>query len=269
MTSDDSAVTRQIVQALQRRYPTLQVGTDVNALALRKGPAVYVAVGPSALRAALAAEVDSPVLSVFTSSQAYVELVGRARAKRPQVTAIYAEASPAHQMQLIARLFGRRATVGVLITPNTAYLQPILHAAARSANVDVEIQEIRPDENVVRALSRVSSAAALLAVPDSSLYTSATLRDVLESTYRRNQPVIGFSTATVAAGTIASAYATVDDVVAQVVEILDVTASGHLPEPQFPRYWRVAINETVARSLNIIVNDEVRTLGGRPPERPR
>jgi len=269
VTADESVVTRQILQSLQRRYPALQGSSDANALAARKGPAVYLALGPSALRAALSVELDAPIISLFTSSQAYAELVGRGPPNRQQVTAIYAEASPTQQMQLISRLFGRRVTVGVLITENTAYLQPLLRQAARNANLELDIERVQRDDSVVRALTRVSAAGALLAVPDSALYTPATLRNVLESTYRRNQPVVGFSTALVAAGTMATAYSTIDDVIAQLDEVLDATSAGRTPEPQFPRYWRVAINESVARSLNVIVNDNVRTLGERPPERPR
>lgn len=230
---------------------------------------VYIALGPAALRATIRADLNAPVVSLFTSSQSYVDILDQARANRPQITGIFAEASPAHQMELIARLFGRRVAVGVLISENTEYLVGVLKASAQDVNLELDIQRVRPDEPVVRALTRLSSAAALLIVPDPALYRAATLRDVLESTYRRNQPVIGFSSATVAAGTMATAYSTVDDVIAQLDEVLHSIGSGRLPPPQFPRYWRVAINENVARSLNIVVRDEVRMLGERPPERSR
>lgn len=268
VTADDSTATRQIVASLRRQYPVLQENTDPKVLAARKGAAVYLAIGPAALRAALAADLEGPVVSVFTSSQTYADVTSGARPKRA-VTAIFAEASPAHQMQLISRLFGRRVTVGVLITANTAALQPLLRQAARNAGLGLEIEFVEPDENILRALTRLASTAAILAVPDSTLYTPANLRGTLESTYRRNQPVIGFSTSLVAAGTMATAYSTIDDVVAQLDEVLEAGAAGRAPEPQFPRYWRVAINENVARSLNIVITDEIRALGDRPPERPR
>lgn len=269
LTGDDSPVTRDIVQALRRRHPALQASSDLKALASRRGAAVYVALGPTALRTAINGELDAPLVSLFTSSQAYLDLTGHSRSKRAQLTAIYAEAAPAHQIQLTARIFGRGVAVAALISEKTAHLIPLLRSAAVDAGVELEVQRVREAENPVRALSRLGPSAALLAFPDPTIYTPASLRDLLESTYRRNLPVIGFSSATVAAGTTATAYSTVDDVLAQLDDVLAAVASGHVPEPQFPRYWRVAINESVARSLNVIVTDEIRGLGMRPPETPR
>src|SRR5262245_61269339 len=128
-----------------------------------------------------------------------------------------------------------------------------------------QIEKIKPDENVARALSRVAPSSPLLVVPDSSLFTPDNLRTILESTYRRNQIVVGFSTSLVKAGTTATAYSTIDDVLAQLEQIIASIVSGAVPPPTFPRYWRVAVNESVARSLNVVVTDEVRALGERPP----
>ena len=47
--------------------------------------------------------------------------------------------------------------------------------------------------------------------------------------------------------------------------MLESAAAGRLLDAQYPRYWRVAVNESVARSLNVIVDDTVRKLGNRPP----
>lgn len=269
ITSGDSPAQRQILQALNARYASLQASSNINALASRKGPAVYLAIGPSALQAALSAELDGPLVSLFTSSQTYTGMLSaspRARNQR-SVTAIYAEPSPSHQMQLIARLYQRRVSVGVLLTTGTTYLEPALRRAARDSNLDLHIELVAPDEHVVRALTRVGSATVLLAVPDSRLYTAENLRNILESAYRRNQPVVGFSPALVKVGTLATAYSSIDDTIAQLDEIVDAAASGRLPEPQFPQYWSVATNDSVARSLNVVIDESVRSLGNRPTAR--
>jgi putative tryptophan/tyrosine transport system substrate-binding protein len=267
LSGPDSPVTREIVQTLSRRYPRAQIGSDIDGLAARRGPAVYLAVGPAALEAALAAEVDSPVVSVFTSSPVFVDMLRSAPRRRAPVTAIYAEASPADQLKLIAQLYRRRVTVAVLLTEGTAYLEPILRRAAQNEALDLHLERLASDDNVIRALARVPSSAVLLAVPDNRIYNAANLRTILESTYRRGQAVVGFSTALVAAGTLAGAYSSIDDTLAQLDSVLDAIAAGHPPEPQFPRYWRVAINENVARSLNVVIDDSVRSLGHRPPTR--
>jgi putative tryptophan/tyrosine transport system substrate-binding protein len=73
----------------------------------------------------------------------------------------------------------------------------------------------------------------------------------------------------VTAGTLAAAYAAIDDVLTSLDGLLAELEAGRLPEPTYPRFWRVAVNETVARSLNIVVSDDVRHLGNKPPARTR
>ncbi|WP_230179972.1 hypothetical protein [Aquabacterium sp. CECT 9606] len=273
ITSPDGASGAQILQALRLRYPALVVEADPLVLEARKGPAMTVSIGPAALRRALEAGSRNPLVSVLTSSQTYRRLLAQdVVSDRSGITAIYAEASPLAQLQLIAAIFERRITVGVLLSDASAYLERLLRQAAASVGLDLLVEQLAASSDVARSLTRLRGAHVLLAVPDSTLYTPETLRVLLESTYRRGMPVVGFSSATVVAGTLATAYCAVDDVVADLVELIEGTgASGSapLPEPRFPQYWRVIVNENVARSLGMPMSDKVRQLGKQPPGRPR
>ena len=265
IVGDDNEAQRQILQALRRRYPSMVADGDAGKLGRAGRPVVYLAVGPAALRTALSAALDGPLISLFTSRQTYVRLLDERGLAQRRVTAIYAEPSPAQQMQLIALLYKRSVNVGTLLSGQTAYMTPLLQQAAREHKLDLALKTVAPDETLSRALTDLASSNVLLISPDSSLYTAENLRQLLESTYRRAQPVIGFSAALVGAGTLASAYSTVDDTISQLDSMLEPAAAGRLPEAQYPRYWRVAVNENVARSLNVIVDDTVRNLGNRPP----
>jgi hypothetical protein len=57
---------------------------------------------------------------------------------------------------------------------------------------------------------------------------------------------------------------------ADLLDLLDgLPSSGSpLPEARYPKYWRVTINDNVARSLGLAVSDKVRALGARPAGRP-
>ena len=267
VTGDNGDTTQRIVEALNQRFPGLQSNADVRALTARNGAAVYLALGPAALKATIDTELNAPLLSLFTSGEGYARLLGPARTERKRlaVTAIYAEASPANQMQLIRALYRRRVTVAVLVTDNTLYLEPMIHQAARAAGLDVDVQNVNAGENVIRILNRLKASSVLLTVPDPALYTPDTIRNVLESTYRRNQAVIGFSAALVRAGTLAAAYSTIEDTLAQVGDVVELLAAGRVPPPQYPLYWRVAFNENVARSLNIVIDPSIRGLGNPAP----
>lgn len=268
ITAADPNAQRQILQALRSRYPALTAEVDPAAWDMHKGTGPVIALGPAALRRALNADLHAPLISALTSSQAYRRLLASAP-RESTATAIYADASPSAQLQLIAALFERKVTVGVLLSDATAYLEKSLRQAAQQFGLESLIIKAGPSQDPARALNALAGAQVLLAVPDGTLYTPDTLRAILESTYRRGMPVVGFSAATVAAGTLASAYPDVDDVVADLADLIDGLASGNeaLPEPRFPRYWRVAINENVARSLGIVITDKVRALGVHPPGR--
>lgn len=267
----DSPGQRAALRAIERRFGQVRTSADPKAFGTRSATSVYLAINAPALSAALAAEPPSPLVALFASSESYWSAVrdGSRSRSRGQVTAIFAEASPLHQLQLIARIYERRVSVGVLLTDATAHVEPALRQAARETDLQLQVERVAPNMDVLQALMRVSSATVLLAVPDRSLYTASNLRDILESTYRRGQPMIGFSTSMVSAGTLAAAYSSVDDTVAHLGEVIDAIESGRIPEPQYPKYWRVAINENVARSLNVVISDAVRNMGNRPREASR
>lgn len=265
LTGTDSPITREILQALMQRYPRLEASADLKTLSARPGPAVYTTISPAALAAALAPELNQPIISLFTSSPVFHALLAQRPPRRALVTALYAEVSPAEQMSLIASIYHRRVSVGVLLSEQTASLEGLIEQAAARHGLALQLESVRSAEAIDGALARIASSAVLLAVPDARIYTAANLRTILESTYRRGQAVVGFSTGMVAAGALAAAYASIEDTLAQFEEPLAAVAAGRIPNPQFPRYWRITINESVARSLNISIDTTVRALGNPPP----
>lgn len=265
LTRDNSEATQQALAVLRRHFPQARSSSNIDALAARPS-GVFVAIGPAALQVALAANLPRPLVCLFTSNEAYTRLVSQFAHGRglALTTAIFAEAAPTDQMSLIRHLYGRQVLVGVLLSPGSTHLESELTSAAREADVELKVQMVGPDETAPRALSRLSGIKVLLAIPDRALYTSETLRAILETGYRRNFATVGFSPSVVSAGALAAAYASIDDVVVQLRQWVQPLAAGHVPKPQYPLYWRVAINDRVASSLNVPIDPTVRTLGNRP-----
>lgn len=260
--SDGSVASQDILRALQVRLPNVRVVTDVQEE--RRGSGPYIAVGPLALRSLLASDVAAPILSTFVSNEAYQKVRSLAKPDR-RVTAIYAEASPAQQFRLVRGLYKRRVQVLVALSEATHHLHVMLEQAARQADLELLVVTVTPEENVVRAVARQRNATALVVVPDPDLFTPDVLRNLLEAAYRRGQAVVGFSEAWVHAGLLGATFSTIPDVVAQVPSVIEDLVQGRTPQPQYPRYWRSAINEQVARSLNIVVDDAARQLGNPAP----
>ncbi|WP_312515394.1 hypothetical protein [Massilia sp.] len=259
ITGDDSAVTHRIAEDLYKRLvPTFAAFRTELA---QKRRMMYIAIGPTALRDALSRRCDCVVISAYTSSQVWRTVTSRstARPRRPVATAIYAEPAPRDQMRLAALLYGRPVRVGVLLGPDTAFLRPQLHDAA-------EVQMYSPGEDLNHTLNSMTRAEMLLALPDSDIYNAENVRNILLSTYRRKQGVLGFSSDMVKVGALATTYSEIEDINAQVAEIAaHFVATGELAEPQFPRYFRTIINEGVASSLDLRVTDAARNFARRAP----
>jgi hypothetical protein len=269
VTGDDSALTQRITEDLYKRLVPI-FGAFRTELAQRRRM-LYVAIGPAALREVASKRCDCVVISAFTSSQVYRAIMaqaGHGGAHPVASTAVYAEPAPADQLRLAALLYRRPVRVGAILGADTAFLRPALEADK------VAVLDAGGGEDINRLLNQIAQTDVLLALPDSTVYTTESIRNILLSTYRHKQGVIGFSGDMVKAGALATTYSEIEDIDAQVAEIAGAyVAGGELAPPQFPRYFRTIVNEGVARSLDLTVGDEVRNFARRPvnaapPRRP-
>ena len=250
ITGDSSDVTQRISTDLWRRLSPLF------DQATQRRKKLCIAVGPAALREAANRAGECVLLGAYTSSPVWRAMAGHL--PPAQATAVYAEPSPAEQLQLVSLLYRRPARVAAIVGPDTAFLRPVLSTGA-------ELYEFKRGDDINRVLNRMSQAAVLLATPDSAVYTPENFRNILLSSYRHNQGVIGFSADMVKAGALASTYSDIEDINAQVAEVAAAyAASGVLAPAQFPRYFRTIINEPVARSLNIQPDNAARGFARRP-----
>ncbi|MGC3963288.1 MAG: ABC transporter substrate binding protein [Rhodocyclaceae bacterium] len=109
------------------------------------------------------------------------------------------------------------------------------------------------------ALQRMFSegGGVLMAVPDTAVFNSQTIPNLLLSAYRFRVPVVGFSQAYVKAGALIALYSTPAQIGTQSAEVArGVLAGGAVPAPQYPRLFSVGINTHVARSLGYQLDSE-------------
>jgi hypothetical protein len=262
VTGDDSAQTRRIADDLSKRLVPLSAMFRTELAQRRR--MVYIAIGPVALRDVAHRKDDCVVISAFTSSQVWRAVAaGATPARAAAMTAVYAEPAPADQLRLVALLYRRPVRIAAIIGAETGHLKPVLRGAA-------SIEEMAQGDDINRILNRISPSEVLLAMPDSGVYNADNIRNILLSTYRHKQGVIGFSADMVKAGALATTYSNIEDINAQVAEMAaDFVATGQLSPPQFPRYFTTIVNEGVAHSLDIEVGDAARKFAHHAPARPR
>jgi hypothetical protein len=261
VTADDSAVTRRIADDLSKRLVPTFAQFRVELAQRRR--MLVVAVGPAALHQVAERGCECAVISAFTSSQVFRSVLASVPpARAAAMTAVYAEPAPADQLRLVSLLYGRPVRIAAIVGRDTGFLKPALQG-------QVELQDFAPADDINRILSRIAQTEVLLALPDSGIYNTENIRNILLSTYRHKQAVIGFSADMVKAGALASTYSEVEDINAQVAEMAaSFVATGVLPPPQFPRYFHTVVNEGVARSLDVRVSGEVRHFARTAPPAP-
>ncbi|MFC5551350.1 hypothetical protein [Massilia aerilata] len=260
LTADDSTVTQRIAEDLYKRL--VPIFSPFRTELAQRRRMFYVAVGPAALREVASRRCDCVVISAFTSSQVYRAIMAKAAhggASPVASTAVYAEPAPTDQLRLATLIYRRPVRVGAILGADTAFLRPALEADK------VAVLEAGDGDDINRLLNQIAQTDVLLALPDSTIYSTESIRNILLSTYRHKQGVIGFSGDMVKAGALATTYSEIEDIDAQVAEIANAyVAGGELAPPQFPRYFRTIVNEGVARSLDLKVGDEVRSFSRRP-----
>jgi ABC-type uncharacterized transport system substrate-binding protein len=259
-----------ILSALRIKYPSARIHTNVGDLLADRGAAIVVAVGPAALTEILGVQsslpADSVVLSLFTSRQVFEKIAGSnplSKSSKKSISAVFAETSAASQLQLTASLFRRRVSVGLLLSERNSHFADSLKRAAQQFDLELTAEVIEGDANVLRALASLNHAKAFLAVPDQVVFSSENARAILESCYRRGQPVIGFNPSMVRAGALGSTYASIEDVLEQVDDTILSIQAGRTAEAGYPLYWRTVFNDQIARSLNIVIPEESRMLSGK------
>ena len=81
--------------------------------------------------------------------------------------------------------------------------------------------------------------------------------------------MIGCPADMVRAGALASTYSDLVHINAHIADLAgEYLDTGELAAPQFPRYFSTIVNEGVARSLDVQVDDKVRRFSQQPLKRP-
>lgn len=245
-----NAFTKNLPASIQTR-----VLQTPNELTGNRAPAdLIVAVGMKATEAATL-QSALPILSVMVPQAGYEALIARsAPLKHPQsIAAIYLNQPWDRQLDFLFAILPERRKVGVLCSPATqkdiAYLRE--EVAAHGGTL-IE-QTVYSAATLFADLEKVLQGSdVLLALPDSAIYSSSSVRNILLSTYRLHVPLIGWSQGYVNAGAVAALFSTPEQLAEQTAATVHTfSQTGRWPGAQYPNTFTIAVNQQVARSLGI------------------
>lgn len=217
---------------------------------------LVISVGMKAATA-VAASNAPVVLNVLIPKAGYEKLLHDfpARANSKTFSAIFLDQPVSRQIRLIAAILPDKRRIGVLFDsfPKDELVQ--LRQQISKHGLTLHESNIGPELPLHEALHEVlQDSEVLLALPDSTVYNSSTLRNILLSTYRSGVPLIGLSPAYVKAGALCAVFSTPAQIAAQAaMAIQRFWEISALPAAQYPELFEVMVNEQVGRSLGLSI----------------
>ncbi len=259
--SDDSAPYQEVYEAIRTRVDE----HNISASRIYAGAAtdaalnarLVVAVGVRAAESVADLAGRTPVLVVLVPKEWY-QKTGRQRLigniHRP-VSALFLDQPYARQAHLISLAFPEIKRVGVLVSAAQAAVHEEIGKALRKEGLTLIAEVLEPDQKLIEPLERIFIKSDLmLAVPDAEVFNRTTAQSVLLTSYRYHDPIVGYSHSLMRAGALVSLYSTPGQIGRQAAEIIIKQfewSHSQLPDPTYPRYFSVGVNQQVARSLGL------------------
>lgn len=197
-----------------------------------------------------------PVLFTLIPKTALDRLMaGKAQGSR---SGIYLDQPLERQLELIRLVIPAATRVGVIYGPDSAKNASTVEATASAFGLKIEAETVTGSDQVTTGLRRVlERGEVLLGLPDPEVFNASTVHNLLLAAYRSGDAVFAFSPAYVKAGALAGVFSSSAHIGAQAAEIISkFSVQSSLPGAQFPKYFGVSVNRSVARSMGIPIDEE-------------
>lgn len=222
---------------------------------------VYIAIGAKALNHLIELELKAPILTVFVKRNSFYHTIQSAEHKSlangkladlNNIGAIYSDPSIEQQLDLIKGIFGVSASIGVITSQLSSFMKDELSLLVDNQNLSIKFVNYDPNDNINKTINSIKEQSVLLALPDSLVWNSTTLKNIVLSTYRNEQPIVGFSRSLVKAGSIATYYSDLDHIVLETVNRLKLMNEEQpINIRASSKYNFLVTNDNVLRSFNL------------------
>lgn len=217
---------------------------------------LIVTIGSKATQHVLTEPGKIPVLSIFTPKNAFDSIqVNQDTERSRPVSAIYLDQPLERVVNLATKLKPEAKQFGAVFGPISQLWENELRTLTKQKTIDLISAHLTPDDNPVAVLRPlVQDSDLFIALPDHAPLNRAIAKWILHLSFQKKVPVIGFSRAYTNAGALASIYSTPDDIGKQAGQLIVarlIDGDTSLPRAQYPRYFTISTNFSVAASLGV------------------
>ncbi len=218
-------------------------------------PGLFVALGAQAAELLARSELPAPLLCTLLPRASFERtLAATGRKAGAQLSAVFLDQPVLRQLNLIRLAMPAAQRVGVLWGPESIAAAPALRSLARSRQLELVEAKVGSDEALFPALRQVlQQSDLLLAVPDSAIYNSSNIQNILLASVRAKVPLLAFSPAYARAGAALSLYVTPTQLGVQAGRLAHGVLQGKelAAAPLYAQDFELLVNQPVARALGL------------------
>lgn len=214
-------------------------------------PDLIVTVGAKAA-SRVAPRTQIPMLATLIPQSQYAEL-SRQRPRGSATSAIFLNQPIERQIDLLQTALPESKKVGLLQSPEIKLDIDEVRSILARRGMTLIARSSSSSDTLHKDLEFVLGRSdVLLVIPDSGIYNSNTIRNILLQSYRQDVPLVGYSQALVKSGALCAAYSSPEQMATQASAMVSQFFKyGTLPIPQPPQFFSIAINSDVAKSMGI------------------
>lgn len=245
---------------LEQKGITLKTITNasLSIAELKKTPAdLIVSLNDAVSERLINANLQTPTYHALTTlarSVRYAPCLPDCLTTLPQHRFFVLDQPAARQLNLIQLIDPNIKNIGVIVTARSSPHLKNLTQLANAKNLTIN-EYVTDAANVRYQINDISKASdAILAIADTDIYNSSSLPQILLTSYRYKTPVIGFSNGFIKAGAVSGAVSSSEQLVQHLTEYLinlNNSPDAIFDSLIYPKYFEVASNRNVAKSLNL------------------
>lgn len=260
LSDGNTDIKMKYLELLKQKFPAEYHDLNVLDKSINRRNGLFIAIGANALKKAIELKVQNPVIAVFIKQSNFYHTLKSIEHNNlsqgqyinlDNIGAIYSDPPISMQTKLIKEIFGVQASFGVITSPITKFLIPHIQKYADENNLSVKFINFTEGENINKVLNSLKEQNVLFAMPDELVWNSKTLKNIVLSTYRNDQPIIGFSRNLVKAGAIATYYTDLNGVVMETIDRINEFKVNAPPIRTSSKHNSLVTNSSVLRSFGL------------------
>ncbi len=226
---------------------------SVSAEINRLKPDLALTFGTKASRLATESLVGTPVI--------FCMVIDPTGMFRSNAAGIMMEVSPETKLQMVRRILPGVRRVGTVYSSETFLSYAKLLEQCGQMGISLVARKVEAESDLADAVREVARKSdCFLMLPDTKIYTPASVKAVLLESLRAKFPVIGLSSHYTKAGALFSLDSDYNEVGRQAAEIAVRIMRGEDPRniaPALPRKCRLSVNLAVAQRMGIGIPPKV------------